>query len=309
MLGEPNVGKSELNKFCSSKFEDSVEQIHEQVYGVSFAVKNLKTVDIEMEMTLVVWNFTGQERYKTLQPHYMTGVSGVLLLFDLTRAETFKKLPSWIQFIHQSDLVDVPILLIGSKADLFQFKAVEDSDIEEFVNENGLQGYYELSFKTGLNVQAAINRISELIYRERVSGEGIAGETAPREFKLERPYPDRPLILDEERIVSNYLITIKSIYDTVFEDISEKLWYLENNLKAIKKSKDISKKDQIIKEIERVSNELTAQNKRIQELLEDSPFPMQSELKANLSEEWNQKRDPLLYRILLFKDTLRLLSS
>jgi len=301
VLGEPNVGKSELNKFCSSKFEDSVEQIHEQVYGVSFAVKILKNIDIEM--SLVVWNFTGQERYKTLQPHYMTGVSGILLLFDLTRTETFKKLPNWIRFIHQN-LSDVPILLIGSKADLFQFKAIEDSDIEQFVNANGLQGYYEVSFKSGLNVQAAISKISELIYRERINGEKISTE-----FKLERPYPDRPLIVDEEKLISNYLITIHSIYDTIFKEISQKFAILEKSLKEIKKSNDFSKKDWIIKEIERVSSELTTQNQKIQELLDDSPFPLQSDLKTNLSEEWNQKRDRLLYRILIFKDTLKLIPS
>jgi small GTP-binding protein len=301
VLGEPNVGKSELNKFCSSKFEDSVEQIHEQVYGVSFAVKILKNIDIEM--SLVVWNFTGQERYKTLQPHYMTGVSGILLLFDLTRTETFKKLPNWIRFIHQN-LSDVPILLIGSKADLFQFKAIEDSDIEQFVNANGLQGYYEVSFKSGLNVQAAISKISELIYRERINGEKISTE-----FKLERPYPDRPLIVDEEKLISNYLITIHSIYGTIFKEISQKFAILEKSLKEIKKSNDFSKKDWIIKEIERVSSELTTQNQKIQELLDDSPFPLQSDLKTNLSEEWNQKRDRLLYRILIFKDTLKLIPS
>jgi len=301
VLGEPNVGKSELNKFCSSKFEDSIEQIHEQVYGVSFAVKILKNVDIEM--SLVVWNFTGQERYKTLQPHYMMGVSGILLLFDLTRAETFKKLPNWIDFIHQN-LSEVPILLIGTKADLFQFKAVEDSDIEQFVNANGLRGYYEVSFKNGLNVQAAINKISELIYHERINEEKVSTK-----FKLERPFQDRPLVVDEEKVVTNYLITIHSIFDMVFNEISEKLGILESSLKKSKKSNDFSNKDWITNEIESVSNELTIHNQKIQELLDDSPFPLQSNLKLNLAKEWNQKRDRLLYRILIFKDTLRLIPN
>ena len=129
------------------------------------------------------------------------------------------------------------------------------------------------------------------------------------EFKLERPYPDRPLIVDEEKLISNYLITIHSIYDTIFKEISQKFAILEKSLKEIKKSNDFSKKDWIIKEIERVSSELTTQNQKIQELLDDSPFPLQSDLKTNLSEEWNQKRDRLLYRILIFKDTLKLIPS
>ncbi|MDD1776815.1 MAG: GTP-binding protein [Candidatus Helarchaeota archaeon] len=301
MLGEPNVGKSELNKFCSSRFEDSMEQIHEQIYGVSFAVKILKSVDIEM--TLVVWNFTGQERYKTLQPHYMTGVSGILLLFDLTRLETFKKLPDWINFIHQN-LADAPILLIGTKADLFHLKNVDDTDIEQFVIANKLQGYYEVSFKTGLNVTAVINKISELIYRRNI--DQIRSSISP-DFKLQRPHADQPVVLDEEKVVTNYTITMDSIYNTIFQDIFKKLNALESSLNESKTAKDLSKKEQLSKDLETISGELTVQNKKIQELLDESPFPLTIDLKGKLTEDWTNKRDQLLYRILLLKDVLRLL--
>jgi small GTP-binding protein len=302
VLGEPNVGKSELNKFCSSRFEDSMEQIHEQIYGVSFAVKILKSVDIEM--TLVVWNFTGQDRYKTLQPHYMTGVSGILLLFDLTRLETFKKLPNWINFVHQN-LADAPILLIGTKADLFHLKNVDDAEIEQFVNMNNLQGYYEVSFKTGLNVQAVINKITELIYHKNIHQEKIP---ISADFKLHRPHADQPVVLDEAKVVSNYIITMDSIYETVFQDIFKKTNAVESALNELKKVKNLSKKEALAKELEAISGELTAQNKKIQELLDESPFPLTKDLKEKLTEGWNNKRDQLLYRILLLKDVLRLLN-
>ena len=119
ILGDPEVGKSAFNQYCSTRFEDSVEQLHEQIYGVSFAVKILKHINIDI--TLVVWNFTGQDRYKTIQPHYMKGVSGILLLFDLTRRETFAKLPEWLRFINQTGQT-YPVFLVGSKADLFHQK-------------------------------------------------------------------------------------------------------------------------------------------------------------------------------------------
>jgi len=301
VLGEPNVGKSELNKFCSSRFEESIEQIHEQVYGVSFAVKILKSVDIEM--TLVVWNFTGQERYKTLQPHYMTGVSGILLLFDLTRLETFRKLPDWINFIHKN-LADAPILLIGTKADLFHLKNVDDADIEQFMIANKLQGYYEVSFKTGLNVTAVINKMSELIYRRNIDQKQFS---ISADFKVNRPHADQPVVLDEEKVVSNYIITMDSIYDTVFQDIFKKINVLENSLNKLKITKDLSTKERISKDLEAISGELTAQNNKIQDLLDESPFPLTKDLKGKLTEGWNNKRDQLLYRLLLLKDVLRLI--
>ncbi|MFX1294228.1 MAG: Rab family GTPase [Promethearchaeota archaeon] len=301
VIGEPSVGKSAFNKFCGTRFEESVEQLHEQVYGVSFAVKILKTIDIKI--TLVVWNLTGQERYKTLQPNYMQGASGILLLFDLTRKETFDKLWDWIKFIRQNG-TELPIFLLGSKADLYHLKKVRDIDIEKFVNTNNLQGYYEVSFKTGLNVELVIRKMTELIYQTKKMK-----RTPKIKFKLERPYSDRPLILDEEKILSNYILTLQTIYDMIFEDISDRIKHLEEYLEEIGNEEEKSETKWIQNEVKKINTDINTHNTRIKDLLEDPPIPLKDHLKSKLHDEWNEKRNTLLYRILVFKDIVDFLDK
>ncbi len=301
LLGEENVGKSAFNKFCSNRFESHLEQLHEQVYGVSFAVKILKNIDIEM--TLVVWNFTGQERYKTVQPHYMKGVSGILLLFDLTRLETFTKLPDWLEFIKRHDAT-VPILLIGTKADLFYLKDVTDTGIENFVNMNKLRGYYEVSFKTGLNVETVIQKMSELIYETRVKNQKIL-----KEFKLNRKDPNLPLILEEDRVRTEYILTLKTIFEMAFNDFSARIKNIEPQLQKAQNSKDILKINQLREETEKISFELADYNKMIDKILQTPPVPIPTYLKLNLFDDWKKKIDKLRHTILGFKDVFKHLAK
>ncbi|NVM27260.1 MAG: GTP-binding protein [Candidatus Helarchaeota archaeon] len=294
ILGEPEVGKSAFNKYCSTRFESSLEELHEQVYGVSFAVKILKNIDIEM--TLVVWNFTGQERYKTVQPSYMKGVSGILLLFDLTRLETFLKLPEWLEFIKRNE-TNVPILLVGTKADLFHLKDVTDTGIENFVRANGLEGYYEVSFKTGLNVEAVINKMSEIIYQIRVKKQKYL-----KMFKLNRKHPKLPLILDEDRVRSEFILTIKTIFSMISDDFLGRIRELDAHLKDIQKSGDTTKIRWLKEELEKLSKELITQNRMVETLFLDTPVSIPTYLRLDLSKEWKKQLDQLRYRLFVFKD-------
>jgi len=257
-------------------------------------VKILKNIDLEM--TLVVWNFTGQEQYKTIQPHYMAGVSGVLLLFDLTRLETFTKLPQWLEFIrHHSK--DIPIFLIGTKADLFHKKDVTDLGIENFVNTNNLQGYYEVSFKTGLNVEGVIQQMGELIYRQN-----ILKEPLPKGFKLKRKDPNRPLILDEENVRKKYLLTLRTLFDMTFKDFDRRIKQLNEHLKEIQQNRNKLKLEWIQEEIERISQGFLTQTKVIESLITDPPVSLSTQLTMDLSKEWKRKVDKLRYHIFVFKD-------
>ncbi len=246
-------------------------------------------------MSLVVWNFTGQERYKTVQPHYMTGVSGILLLFDLTRFDTFQKLPDWLHFIRRNH-ADVPIFLIGTKADLFHKKDVTDTGIDNFIKANHLQGYYEVSFKTGLNVEIVVQKMSELIYRTRIRKE----ELPPSSFK--RMDPERPMILEEEKIRQEYLLTLRTIFDMSFNDLHTRLKRLEAQLKDIQQSQDPSYIKQAQDEFNSISRELATQNKGIQGMLQNPPVPLPTYLSLDLSREWKRRIDKLRYHMFIFKD-------
>lgn len=256
-------------------------------------------------MTLVVWNFTGQDRYKSLQPRYMSGVSGILLLFDITRKETFEKLTDWIDFIEQNE-ANVPILLVGSMADMFYKKSVPDKEIEDFVNQNRLQGYSEVSFKTGLNVEPTIRKISELSYR--------LNEKRPlpsAQFKLTRRYPDRPIIEDEKKVIDEYVLTLQTIYNMVFIEISARIKELEKSAHKIvgEESPDKLRVDLIQEELNKIFEEIKLQSTRIKYVQENPPVSFPTGLRIDLIEDWRKKREELRSQLSIFKKSFKFLEG
>ncbi|MHA1385583.1 MAG: Rab family GTPase [Candidatus Helarchaeota archaeon] len=274
ILGEPEVGKSTLNNFCSQRFDKNLEALHEQIFGVSFAVKILKNVDVKI--TLVVWSFTGQDRYRSLRPQYIKGVAGILLLFDLTRRETFEKLKEWIKFLEKSKS-RAPIILLGNKADLFEEKKVSDKEIESFINNNLLQGYYEISLKTGLNVEPAIIRLAELVYQFMKTGVKV-----PVKVKINR-FENKPLKADNLKFFEQFLITLDEISKTIFNEISDKITKLP-------KVAEVTKISQILKEI-------SSYDVKIKKLFEELPISIPADTKEKLLKDWELKKEELVSKL------------
>ncbi|MFX1451821.1 MAG: Rab family GTPase [Promethearchaeota archaeon] len=274
ILGEPEVGKSTLNQFCQQRFDKKLESLHENIFGVSFAVKILETIDVQI--TLVVWSFTGQDRYKSLRPQYIKGVSGILLLFDITRRDTFEKLAEWISFLRANNS-NVPIILLGNKADLFEKKQVKDDEIEDFINDNLLQGYYEISLKTGFNVEQSIIRLAELVYQFMKTGVKV-----PVKLKIERK-EEKPLEIDDKKFFESFIITLMEIGKQVYKELSNKI----EQLPEISHVTTISK----------ILGEISSYDIKIKKLFEELPISVEDSVKKKLLKDWNTKKEELLSNI------------
>ena len=112
---------------------------------------------------MLLWDLSGEKKFEAIRALYFQGVYGVLLVFDLTRKESFEELDKWIHDIEQSTQTKgVPILLLGNKSDLIlseQDSKISQEEIDEYVVK--LNKRYEGSFKlrylptsalSGLNV-------------------------------------------------------------------------------------------------------------------------------------------------------------
>ena len=88
-----------------------------------------------------------------------------MLLFDLTRPETFHALAEWIDIV-RNNTKNIPILLVSSKQDLIDAgepSQVSEGKISEFINMHGLRGYMTISATTGLHVKEMFTRICEFM--------------------------------------------------------------------------------------------------------------------------------------------------
>lgn len=95
---------------------------------------------------------------------------GALLVYDITRRETFDHLASWLDDARAHANPAMNIMLIGNKSDLTHRRAVSTEEGAAFAREHGLV-FLEASAKTAHNVEDAFIGTARAIYSKIASGE------------------------------------------------------------------------------------------------------------------------------------------
>lgn len=159
--GEGGVGKTTLlHRYVEGKFSSETKM----TIGVEFFLKELMIDD--QKVLLQLWDFGGQERFRFLLKSYVIGARGALLMFDLTRAMTLEKIPQWVNICRKEN-PNLPILFLGSKADLADDMNISKNYIMSYKEEFNLYDYLEVSSKTGNNVESAFESVTREILKSR----------------------------------------------------------------------------------------------------------------------------------------------
>ena len=64
------------------------------------------------------WDTAGQESFRSIARSYYRDAAGALLVFDVTRRETFGHLGRWLDEARQFASSNICITLVGNKADV-----------------------------------------------------------------------------------------------------------------------------------------------------------------------------------------------
>ncbi|MBY8987170.1 MAG: GTP-binding protein [Candidatus Lokiarchaeota archaeon] len=159
IIGDAGVGKTTLtHRYLHGLFKES----YHLTIGVDFFLKKFE-IDGN-KVSLQIWDFAGEEKFRFLLPGVINGSHGTIFMFDITRYVTFENLSNWFAVFKKANdnfNQDVPVLLVGSKTDLKGIRTVPIKEAEAFAQDNKLIGYIECSSKNGENVEELFRKISK----------------------------------------------------------------------------------------------------------------------------------------------------
>ena len=164
VVGDSGVGKScLLMQFTEHKFQ----AVHEVTIGVEFGSR---IIEIDGKATnLQVWDTAGQETFRSIARSYYRGAAAALLIYDVTRRDSFNHLGEWLQEIREFGSPEVVVIVIGNKTDLDHQRGVSREEGEAFARDNGVV-FMETSAKTAANVEETFIRTAKEIMAKVNSG-------------------------------------------------------------------------------------------------------------------------------------------
>ncbi|CAF1878302.1 unnamed protein product [Brassica oleracea var. botrytis] len=155
LIGDSGVGKSSLLvSFISNAVEDLAPTI-----GVDFKIKQLTVGDKRLKLT--IWDTAGQERFRTLTSSYYRGAQGIILVYDVTRRETFTNLVDvWSKEIElYSTNQDCVTMLVGNKVDRESERGVSREEGIALAKELKCM-FLECSARTRQNVEQCFEELA-----------------------------------------------------------------------------------------------------------------------------------------------------
>merc|ERR1712166_365606 len=164
IIGDTGVGKScLLLQFTDKRFQP----VHDLTIGVEFGARMI-SIDSK-NIKLQIWDTAGQESFRSITRSYYRGAAGALLVYDITRRETFNHLTRWLEEARQNANSNMVIMLIGNKSDLEHRRAVSSEEGQQFAQEHGLV-FLETPAKTAANVEDAFFETAKDIYNKVQKG-------------------------------------------------------------------------------------------------------------------------------------------
>lgn len=204
LLGEGRVGKTSLiARYVNNTFDDK------EASTVQASMYNSKAVPINdpsgapgaiREVNLALWDTAGQERFHALAPMYYRNADGAIIVYDITDADTLRKVRTWAKELYAVvGEGNIQLVLCGNKTDApVAEREVAESDGAAVAAELGAAHFFA-SAKTGQNVADVFSAMATRILRNReVSGSGVGAVGVGTGRTTSRSRPRRGLMVVTE---------------------------------------------------------------------------------------------------------------
>ena len=157
LVGLPGVGKSNL----MYQFSDNVFfSEYNSTVGVEFKPKVVQHGDRKIK--LQIWDIAGKEKLRAILQSYYKGAAVVVIVFDITNEESFKKVPEIVSSAREMADEGTRFILVGNKLDLSEERVVKFYEAKTLAQDLGML-YLEASAKDGLGVETIFMEAAGLV--------------------------------------------------------------------------------------------------------------------------------------------------
>lgn len=158
LIGDSAVGKSNLlARFARNEFFPNSKS----TIGVEFQTQKMGIDGKEIKAQ--IWDTAGQERFRAVTSAYYRGAVGALIVYDISRRQTFDSIGRWLNELHTHSDMNVVTILIGNKTDLKDAREVATTEGQALAETQGLF-FMETSALDSSNVSAAFETVVKEIY-------------------------------------------------------------------------------------------------------------------------------------------------
>ncbi|XP_004742966.2 ras-related protein Rab-12 [Mustela putorius furo] len=161
IIGSRGVGKTSLmERFTDDTFCEACKS----TVGVDFKIK---TVELRgKKIRLQIWDTAGQERFNSITSAYYRSAKGIILVYDITKKETFDDLPKWMKMIDKYASEDAELLLVGNKLDCETDREITRQQGEKFAQQITGMRFCEASAKDNFNVDEIFLKLVDDILKK-----------------------------------------------------------------------------------------------------------------------------------------------
>ena len=162
LIGDCGVGKTSISlRYTSNEYDEN----YITTGGASYSTKLIQKFGDDLQLD--IWDTAGQERYRSLGRNFYKDAFIVLLVYDITRQETFDNLKNiWFEELEKNGEEKPILAIVGNKSDQYEEeKTVNEEEVRSYA-ESIKAIFQQVSAKTGSNIDNLFNLLIETYYKE-----------------------------------------------------------------------------------------------------------------------------------------------
>ena len=166
LIGETGVGKTSIiTQFIDQTFQEDLQT----TTGGTFSTKSVQC-DNGKVLKFEIWDTAGQERYRSLATMFYKDANAAIMVYDVTRKETFEELKNyWAGQVKDNAPEKIILVIAGNKSDLIEQETVDEGEARNFAKE--LDAIF---ISTSAKSSEGINNLFEEIAKKHTGATNIS---------------------------------------------------------------------------------------------------------------------------------------